>query len=214
MREWLQALPGLGRDLPGFDPDGAPTDPATLFIDWLTDAAGAGVSMPHAGVLSTADPGGGVGARTIILKDVDEGRWVFATHPSSPKGQHLAANPRAALTYFWGARGRQVRVQGSAERLPPEVGTEDFLARSPQSRAAALTGHQSEPLNSLEAYHRAFAESLERVQTDPGLVARDWAAYALTPDWVEFWQATTDRGQIRLRYTRSEERWDRGLRWP
>ncbi|MGC0141695.1 pyridoxine/pyridoxamine 5'-phosphate oxidase [Pseudactinotalea sp. Z1732] len=214
MRQWLRALPTFPGPLPEFDPGSAPTDPVTLFTTWLREAAGAGVAIPHAAVLSTADEHGRVSGRTLILKDLHASGWVFATQCTSPKGQDMAANPYAALTFFWPAVGRQVRVQGGVGRLFAEAGAADFLARPPGSRAACRTGAQSQPLGSRQEYWDAYAQSLAEVEADPDLVAPHWAAYAIRPEWVEFWQATTDRGQVRLRYTAADGAWTSGLRWP
>ena len=134
LRERLRALPVLGTDLPGLDPDAAPDDPVDLFVAWLEDAVDAGLPAPHAATLSTADAGGRVDARTLILQDVGPDGWSFATRSDSPKGAALAENPHAALTFLWRERGRQVRVRGPVVRLGPEASAADF-SRGPSSRA-------------------------------------------------------------------------------
>lgn len=215
MRPWLRSLPVFDPEqLPEFDPAAAPASPIELFTGWLRSAAATGVPAPHAAVLATADPAGRAASRTLILKDLDARGWYFATQSTSPKGQDLAQNPQAALTFFWPRQGRQVRIQGLAEQLPAQAGAEDFLDRPEGSRAAALVGHQSEPLASRQEYWDAFAESLAQVRAEPHLVAPQWGAYLLRPQWVEFWAATADRGQVRLRYTADDDAWSRSLRWP
>lgn len=216
MRERLRSLPVFDTgNLPVFDPAAAPTDPIELFTHWLDDAVNAAVPAPHAAVLATASADGQVSARTLILKDLHQDGWYFATQSESPKGQDLAQNPHAAMTFFWPALGRQVRIQGDVEHLPAEAGAEDFRARPPGSRAAALVGRQSEPLASRQEYWDAFAAALAKVEADPSLFAPGWAAYLLRPQFVEFWQATADEGQIRLRYSASgSSGWASGLLWP
>lgn len=214
MRRWLRALPTHPGSLPEFDPGSAPAGPVELFTTWLTDAAETGLPMPHAAVLSTAGSGGTVSGRTLILKDVDDDGWVFATQSTSPKARDMAVNPHAALTFFWPILGRQVRVQGRVEELPAQVGAGDFLARPLSSRAACITGQQSAELGSRQEYWDAYRQSLATVEDNPDLVAEHWAAYAIRPHWVEFWQATTDSGQIRLRYIADGGTWTSGLRWP
>ena len=215
MRPWLRSLPVFdSEDLPEFDPAAAPASPIELFTSWLQAVAAIGTPAPHAANLATAGFEGEVSARTLILKDLDERGWYFATQSTSPKGQDLEQNPQAALTFFWPAQGRQVRIQGRVEQLPAPAGADDFLDRPDPSRAAALVGHQSEPLASRQQYWDAFAEALAQVRADPHLVAPQWGAYLLRPRWVEFWAATADRGQIRLRYTADDDAWSRSLRWP
>ena len=90
------------------------------------------------------------------------------------------------------------------------------MARPPASRAEALAGHQSEPLDDLAALDRAFKQAQARVSADPGLVAPDWTLYVLTAGEVEFWQGDPDRRHVRLRYLRagSGSGWTRQLLWP
>jgi pyridoxamine 5'-phosphate oxidase len=221
LRAWLRGLPSFERDrLPPFEPEDAPTDPAALFLAWLGDAVEVGSPAPHAMNLATADSSGAVTARTLILKDLDARGWHFATGSHSPKAAALAENPNAAMTSFWPPLGRQVRLTGIVHDLGEVAGAADFLARPPGSRAAALVGRQSEPLESRQEYWDAYAASLARVESDPDLIAPGWRVYVLTPHTVEFWAATPDAGQIRLRYRRSTDgpaehrAWTKGLIWP
>ena len=163
LRDRLRALPDFPADLPVFDSSVVPNDPVALFVEWLDEALAAGVLQPHAATLSTGGPTGHVTARTLILKDIVDGQWVFAGARSTRKGVDLAANPFAALTFYWPARGRQIRITGEVEELGSDVAAADWAARP------ALT----EPTNP------------------------DWAAWALRPNEVEFWQARADRQNVR-----------------
>jgi pyridoxamine 5'-phosphate oxidase len=166
LRDRLRALPAFAAELPLFDPAAAPDRADELFLQWLDDALDRGVAQPHACTLSTAGPTGHVTARTLILKDLVDGQWVFAGARSTRKGIDLAANPSAALTFYWPEVGRQVRVTGEVEELPSEVAAADWAARP-----AVTESHNP-----------------------------DWAAWALTPTEVEFWQARHDRQHVRHWY--------------
>lgn len=216
LRERLRALPVLGADRPGLDVAAAPEDPVDLFVAWLEDAIDAGVPMPHAATLSTADASGRVDARTLLLKDVGPGGWVFATRSDSPKGRAIAENPNAALTFLWRERSRQVRVRGPVVPLDPRVSADDFRARSEQSRATALAGTQSAPLASADAYREAWDAALARVRAEPDVVLDAWTAYALEATSVEFWASVPSGGQARLRYDAGSHGpgWSRQLLWP
>ena len=228
-RERLRALPTFPPGLPPFgvdldDLDTAPATPQELFAQWFDDALAAGVGAPHAATLSTADAEGRVHARTLVIKDVTADGWWFAGHASSPKGRALAENPHAALTVFWRDLGRQVRVAGRATSAGPDAGAADFRARPDGSRAAGLVGHQSEPLASPQQYRDAFAGRLDDAREHPDAVAPSWTAWVLTPATVEFWAASDDRGQSRLRYRtdprpthtdpRNAPAWTKELLWP
>jgi pyridoxamine 5'-phosphate oxidase len=186
-------------ELPTFDPDTAPASPHELFLAWLTEA-GEHVLAPHAATLSTVEADGTPDARVVILKDLDEAGFSVATSADSPKGGQLAKDPRAALTFFWPGRGRQVRVRGTAAPCAPEVSARDFRERSPASRAEVYIGHQSEVLRHPGDLLAAAAEAQRLVTADPLLVPPSWTRYLITPASVEFWQASHDRRHIRLRY--------------
>lgn len=214
LRDRLRSLHPFPKQLPTFNPVDVPGAPQELFLAWLTDAIDAKVPAPHAMTLSTSGADGGMSARVLILKDVDERGWCFATGSESPKARGIEHDPRVALTFFWPQLGRQIRVTGAALRLPQDDADRDFLARTKEARAATLVGRQSEPLAASEEYDAAFARALERVREHPGLVASGWAVYSVRAEEVEFWQASHDRAHLRLRYRLQGQRWTSELLWP
>lgn len=210
--------PSFPDELPSFDPAQAPEQPHELFAAWLRDAA-EHVLAPHAVTLSTVDADGAPDARVMILRGWGADGFALASSAHSPKGQQLAADPRVALTFFWPARGRQVRVRGTAAPCEPEVSAADFRGRSLPSRVEAFLGHQSEVLDSPARLPAAAEDAEHRLRADPELVAPGWTRYLVTPVAVEFWQARSDRRHVRLRYHREpgqpdHTHWRRELLWP
>jgi len=214
LRSWLRSLPVFPEQIPHFDTSRLSDAPETLFLEWLESAVAAGQAAAHADCLSTSDSNAVPSARYLILKDLDERGWQFASHRTSPKGRDLTENPVAALTFFWPATGRQVRLTGSVAELPPEESARDFLARPLGSRAATLVGHQSEPLREKEDYDDAVSAALQQLATDGATVDEAWTVYALAPSRVEFWQASADREHTRVLYKRLDAGWETTLLWP
>jgi len=210
----LRSLPSLAGPLPAFDPDTAPPDPDVLFEDWLRDAVAAGVTEPHAMTLSTVDPTGRPSARVLILKNLDNGLWQFASGSTSRKGKELADTPWAALTFYWPALGRQVRVRGAVTVANAEDSARDYLGRSPSARAAALLGRQSDVLRDPRERDLQLADAAELVRRDPTFVAPAWTLYGVRADEVEFWQGDHHRNHTRLRYTSVDGTWTTDLLWP
>ncbi|MDB5487643.1 MAG: pdxH, partial [Reyranella sp.] len=122
LRDKLRALKSLPGPFPAFDPAAAPADPRDLFSSWLEAAIDAGIREPHAMTLSTVDEDGHPDARILILKNLDEAGWHFATTRTSPKGRQIEASPRAALTFYWQPLGRQVRISGAVVDLGTAAG--------------------------------------------------------------------------------------------
>ncbi|GAA3900412.1 pyridoxine/pyridoxamine 5'-phosphate oxidase [Microbacterium invictum] len=215
-RQRLRALPTFDGPLPRFTPEAAPDDPRALFDTWLRAAIAEGVHAPHAATLATADAGGGVSARTLVLKDVDERGWWFASRTDGRKARDVRSNPRAAMTFFWREHGRQVRLSGRVMDAGRAAADADFLARPVHSRAAAIIGEQSTPLPSRAEYVSAFDSAQADVAAHPDRTSDTWAAFILQPLVVEFWATTADTGHVRLEYRRNEtaDPWRRGLLWP
>src|SRR6478735_1756190 len=132
-RTFLRALPDFPASLPEFDPATAPQDPAELFKQWLDEALAAGEPQPHAFSLATVgeDSGGRQqpSSRMLILKNIDDDGWHFATSRTSRKGQELSESPRAAMNFYWAALGRQVRVVGAVTELSAEASAVDWHER-------------------------------------------------------------------------------------
>jgi pyridoxamine 5'-phosphate oxidase len=215
MRELFRGLEVFPAELPEFDTNSAPDDPVTLFVMWLKDAIKDGILGPHIMTVATADSAGRVSSRALICKDVDQaGRWYFASSAGSSKGRELAANPRAALSFYWPQQGRQIRIRGAAAPAGSQASAADFLARSPASRAEALIGRQSEPLEDPAELEEALRRAHGEIAADPELVAPAWTLYAVAAEEVEFWQADHERRHIRLQYRRTADAWTRRLLWP
>jgi pyridoxamine 5'-phosphate oxidase len=200
IRSILGEVTVFGSTPPPFDPDRAPADPLDLFADWLADAVSAGVPDPNAMTLSTVDDAGVPDARVLILRDATPDGWAFGTSSSSPKGRHLAAHPAAALTFYWPARGRQVRVRGAVTIGSPAEAAESFLARGTGGRAESFLGRQSDVIADPDEPRRALDEVRGRIEADPDLVSPTWTIYRVVPETIEFWQAARDRSHLRLRY--------------
>jgi pyridoxamine 5'-phosphate oxidase len=216
LRERLRRLPVFAGPLSGFDPQAVPADPIALFVAWMGEAIDAGVAEPHAMTLATAGADGAPSARVVILKDVHDGGWEFATDARSRKAADLATNPHAAATFYWQPQGRQVRLRGPVVDVGPELAAEDFLARSPSSRAAAFAVQPGEPLSSPAELEVAMAEAFGRVDREPGGVLAEWQLWSLVPLEIEFWQGDRWRAHIRVVYRRDAPGgpWRHALVWP
>jgi pyridoxamine 5'-phosphate oxidase len=202
-------------ELPGFDPAGAPGEPLPLFHRWFGEAVAAGQPEPHTMTLATVDAQGRPDARIVMLHDADGHGWHFASHATSAKGRQLAATPEASLVFYWAAQGRQVRVRGRVVPASSEESGADLHARSTGALAAALTGRQSEVLDSVEELARASRDAWERARAEPDAPVPTWTLYVLRPREAEFFQGDEQRRHVRLRYRRADRgEWERELLWP
>ena len=214
MRQLLRHLPVLKGRSPAFDLATAPDAPFALFAEWLDLAIGSGVNEPHAMTLSTVDEGGAPDARIVILKDADENSFCFAGSGTSHKGRQLGATPLAALTFYWPSQARQIRIRGKVHPSPRHAANADFQARSLGARALALVGRQSQPVGQDDEIGAAVRSAEAEISRSPAKAPPHWQLYSLTPDSVEFFQASSDRQHQRLHYAWSGESWTKSRLWP
>ena len=175
---------------------------------WLEAARDADPEDYNAMTLSTVDAEGHPDARIVLLRDVDrEGSgFLFYTNYRSAKGKQLADHPSAALTFFWPALERQLRIRGTVERLSAEESDRYFNSRPRPSRIGAWASQQSESITDRNALEAARAEVEARF---PGDVPRPphWGGYRLVADAIEFWQGRPGRLHDRIRCKRQGESW-------
>jgi pyridoxamine 5'-phosphate oxidase len=205
IKSLLRSLPSLKGPFKPDDFARFPDTPQQAFTLWLKDAIAQDIKEPHAMTLSTVDADGFPDARVLILKNVDDRGWHFASKADSPKGTQIASSPKVALTFYWPQLGRQIRIRGRAAELSATESAADFLERPLGSRATAVASLQSEKMDETVDLGGKIAEAQALIEENPEYVSSLWRLYAVAPETVEFWQGATDRLHRRLRFEKRGE---------
>jgi pyridoxamine 5'-phosphate oxidase len=193
----MLVMPEFAQPLREEDVEPSPFD---QFARWFEQAVEIGVRAPEAAVLATASSDGIPSARVVLVKVRDQSGFVFYSNYESRKGRELAANPHAALVFYWDALGRQVRVEGRVDRTTAADSAAYVRSRAPGSQLSALASPQSEVIESREALERHVAQLADKYPEGELPAPDRWGGFRLLPNAFEFWQHREDRLHDRLGY--------------
>jgi pyridoxamine 5'-phosphate oxidase len=183
----------------------ADPNPFVTFAAWYQEAQAAELYEPDGMTLATVGADGHPAARIVLLRRLDGRGFCFFTNYESRKGQELAANPWAALLFWWGRLERQVRIEGQVERLTEAESDAYFQSRPLGSRLGAWASAQSQTIPNRQVLEERLA-ALEREYADHEPPRPPfWGGYRLVPTMFEFWQGGPHRLHDRLRYLRQED---------
>jgi pyridoxamine 5'-phosphate oxidase len=179
-------------------------DPFDQFSTWFEQALTAEVNEPNAMDLATVDADGKPTSRIVLIKQFDRSGFTWYTNYDSQKGRQLAANPHAALLFFWSELERQIRIEGVVERTSADESDKYFHSRPLKSRLAAIASAQSAPIASraeLEQHYEAIARQYGESPPRPD----HWGGFRLVPQRIEFWQGRHSRFHDRIVYSLQDD---------
>lgn len=208
-----QPLADMRRDYTrdGLSEAQAPAEPFALFRQWFEDAVK--TEQPpveaNAMTLATVDAEGRPHCRVLLLKALDDQGFTFFTNYQSAKGQHLLANGYAAMTFFWPALERQVRIEGRAAKVTPAESDAYYQVRPLGSRLGAWASPQSQVIEGRETLEQLLKATQERFSDSAPHCPEHWGGYRLVPDRMEFWQGRPSRLHDRLNYRVADGQWHR-----
>ena len=182
-------------------------DPIALFDTWFEEATASGILLPEAMTLATVGPDGRPSARIVLLKQFGEDGFVFFTNYESRKAEELGVTPEAALVLHFAVLQRQVRIEGSVERVGREASNAYFQSRPRGSRIGAWASRQSQPLEERALLERRVDEYREKFEGGEVPLPDFWGGFRVVPRRIEFWQGRTSRLHDRLRYDRHDGAW-------
>ena len=180
-------------------------DPFMQFETWFNEAINAKLTEPNAFSLATVGSDMMPSIRTVLLKIFDEKGLVFFTNYKSTKAKQIEENPKAAALFAWLDLERQVKIEGSIEKISSTESLKYFLSRPKGSQIGAWVSHQSEVITSRSLLEQKFDEIKKKFLKGEVPFPSFWGGYAIKPIRIEFWQGGQDRLHDRFLYELKED---------
>jgi pyridoxamine 5'-phosphate oxidase len=195
---------GVALPLPELSSD---TTPAQLFEQWFNDAQKSGILLPEAMSVSSCNADGQPSSRMVLLKDYDENGFVFFTNYASRKSHELAENNKVALLFHWNVLQRQIRIEGTVEKVSIEESADYFHSRDRGSQVGAWASKQSQKLKHDDELKERMSHYQEKFSQGEVPHPEFWGGWRIKPHAIEFWQGRSNRLHDRLCFEKEGETW-------
>ncbi len=189
-------------------------DPLVLFERWFNDAKKAGLFLPEALSLATASKTGKISNRMVLLKSFDASGFVFYTNYHSQKAQQMADNPQVALLFHWNILQRQIRIEGTVEKISIAQSDDYFQSRPRGSQLAAWASKQSKSVANRKTMEAQFSEIEQQFSDGDIPTPHFWGGYRVIPTKIEFWQGRVNRFHDRIVFTKENGQWKGARLYP
>lgn len=183
------------------------SDPLSQFKVWFMQALKAEIPEINAANLSTVGLDGKPSGRIILLKGLENSAFRFFTNYESRKAKELASNNNAALTFFWIELERQIRIEGTIDKISRDDSVSYFQSRPRESQIGAWASLQSSVVSERHSLDKEFEKYSTQFSNQEIPCPTHWGGFELVPSAIEFWQGRPGRLHDRIIYKLVEGKW-------
>ena len=185
----------------------ANSTPLPLFKQWFEDANKSGILLPEAMSVSSCNLDGQPSSRMVLLKGYDEQGFVFYTNFGSRKSHELVKNNKIALLFHWNVLQRQIRIEGTVEKVSQQESADYFHSRDRGSQIGAWASKQSQRLSHDNELKERMAQFSDKYAQGDVPLPEFWGGWRVKPTYIEFWQGRASRLHDRVCFEKQENEW-------
>lgn len=190
-------------------------NPFQIFTTWYNEEQQhSHVRIPSACCLSTVGLDGYPNARFVSLKEVKEETFIVTGPTHARKGLEIDHTPKVALTFWWPATERQVRVQGDAIEISAAAADQYFSERQKDAQIVSHVSEQGQPVESLFILQEKY-EKAEKLFKDTAIERPEhWGGYIIQPVRIELMAFKATRFHERMLFQKVDGQWQKVLLQP
>ena len=178
-----------------------------MFEQWFADASKSGILLPEAMSVSSCNSDGQPSSRMVLLKDYDEEGFVFFTNYESRKSHELTENNKVALLFHWNVLQRQIRIEGTVEKVSTQESADYFHSRDRGSQVGAWASKQSQKLKYDDELKERMSHYQDKFSEGEVPHPEFWGGWRVKPHAIEFWQGRANRLHDRLCFEKEDNAW-------
>mgnify|MGYP000081781414 FL=1 len=192
---------GVALPLPNIPTD---SQPFPLFKQWFEEAHKSGILLPESMSVSSCGIDNQPSSRMVLLKEFDENGFVFYTNYASRKSQNLEENNKAALLFHWNVLQRQIRIEGTVEKVSLEQSSQYFHSRDRGSQIGAWASKQSAKITHDKELQKSVDYYNGKYPHGEVPHPNFWGGWRVKPNYIEFWQGRANRLHDRICFEKND----------
>ncbi len=181
--------------------------PIPLFLEWFDEESKRSkVRLPRAVCFSTIGVDGFPNARFVSFKELIEDCFIITGPFNSRKGIEIEKSNKVALTFWWTATEKQIRVQGVATKISEKLADKYFNERSVEAQAVSSICSQGKEMEDWEMLEKKVVERV----SEKTKISRpeSWGGFSIQPIRMEFMEFKKTRFHKRKLYEIENGEWN------
>jgi pyridoxamine 5'-phosphate oxidase len=184
------------------------SNPLIEFEKWFQEVLNNKVDDANAFTLCTVNEFHKPSCRVVLLKELTNYGFVFYTNYESRKAKEMNENKNVSAVFLWKEMSKQIRIEGTVQKISDEESDEYFESRPRESQIGAWASPQSSVIHNRPVLESRIEFYTNKFKNKPIPRPTYWGGYIIKPTLIEFWQGQPSRLHDRIQYELIDGKWN------